>query len=116
MTYSFTVDAGTDGLVAPDGQRYRAGDAFTLSDAEFGLLTEMAKALLSPGEGGSSTGYLGGTVSHQVTLAEGTDNVVLPDGLRHRAGDVVVLSDEEYSTIPAAAKAALFSADTTTLT
>ncbi len=116
MTYSFTVNSGTDGFIAPSGQRYQAGDAFTLTDAGFGLLTAGAKSLLTPGSGASSAGHLGGTVSHQVTLAAGTDNVVLPDGLRHKAGDVVVLSDQEYSTIPASAKAALFSADTTTLT
>ena len=116
MTYSLTVDSGTDGLVAPNGQRYAAGAAFTLADAEFGLLTAGARTKLAAGAGGTSTGYLGGTVSHQVTIASGTVNVVLPDGLRHKAGDVVVLSDQEYSTIPAAAKSALFSADTTTLT
>jgi hypothetical protein len=51
-----------------------------------------------------------------VTIAAGKTNVVLPNGVRYKAGDVVVLSDEEYSTISAAAKAALFSADSTTLT
>lgn len=116
MTYSLTVNTGVHGFVAPNGQRYKAGDAFTLTDAEFGRLTAGAKALLTAGSGATSTGSLGGTVSHQVTLASGTDNVVLPDGLRHKAGDVVVLSDQEYSTIPASAKSALFSADTTTLT
>lgn len=118
MTYALTVNSGTDSLVVPDGQRYSAGDSFFLTDAEFGLLTAAAKALLTAtgGLGATSSGYLGGTVSHQVTIAAGLDNVVLPDGLRHQAGDVVVLSDQEYSTIPAAAKSALFSADTTTLT
>lgn len=116
MTYALVVDSGVVNLTAPDGQRYRAADAFTLTDAGYGLLTPGAKASLSAGSGGTSTGYLGGTVSHQVTLAAGTSNVVLPDGIRHKAGDVVVLSDQEYSIIPAAAKSALFSADTTTLT
>lgn len=120
MTYAFTVNAGVRGFVAPNGQRYRPGDAFTLTDEEFGRLTAGAKVLLTHASDGAitstATGSVGGTVSHQVTLAAGTSNVVLPDGLRHKAGDVVVLSDQEYSTIPAAAKAALFSADTTTLT
>jgi hypothetical protein len=116
MTYSLVVNAGVNGFAAPNGQRYKAGDAFTLTDAEFGRLTAAAKAMLTAGSGGTSTGYLGGTVSHQVTIAAGASNVVLPDGIRHKPGDVVVLSDQEYSTIPASAKAALFSADTTTLT
>lgn len=116
MTYSLVVNAGAGNFAAPNGQRYAAGAAFTLTDAEFGLLTAGAKAGLTAGSGGTATGSLGGTVSHQVTIAAGLGNVVLPDGLRHKAGDVVVLSDQEYSTIPASAKAALFSADTTTLT
>ena len=116
MTYSFTVSAGVHGLVAPNGQRYMAADAFTLTDEEYGRLTPGAAALLAAGAGATSSGYLGGTVSHQVTIAGGKQNVVLPDGLRHEAGDVVVLSDAQYSTIPAAAKSALLSADTTTLT
>lgn len=116
MTYTLTVNAGAKNLVAPSGQRYRASDGFTLTDSEFGLLTAGAKALLTAGAGGTTTGYLGGTVSHQVTLAGTAKNVVLPDGLRHQPGDVVILSDAEYSTIPAGARAALFSADTTTLT
>ena len=116
MTYSFTVNAGVKNLVVPSGERYQPGDALTLTDEEYGRLTAGARSLLTPGAGTTSSGYLGGTVSHQVTLAGGTKNVVLPDGLRHKAADVVVLSDAQYSTIPAAAKAALFSADTTTLT
>lgn len=118
MTYALVVNAGVTGFVTPDGQRRKAGDAFTLTDAEYGRLTPGAKARLTAGSGGTSTGYLGGTVSHQVTVSVG--GTVLPDGLRHKAGDVVVLSDQEYSTIPAAAKVGgsspVFSADTTTLT
>ncbi len=117
MTYSLAVNAGTANFVAPNGQRYDAGADFTLSDREYGLLTPSAKAVLSPGPGGNATtGYLGGTVSHQVTIAAGLKDVVLPNGIAYQGGDVVVLSDEEYSTIPAAAKSTLFSADTTTLT
>jgi hypothetical protein len=115
MTYALTVNAGHS-LVAPDGIRHPAGDAFTLTDAGFGLLTAGAKTILSPGAGGTGTGYLGGTVSHQVTIASGLGNVVLPNGLRYKAGAVVVLSDEEYSLIAPATASALFSSDTTSLT
>jgi hypothetical protein len=120
MTYALTVNAGVANFVTPDGQRRKAGDQFTLTDAEYGRLTAGAKAMLTAGPGGTATGSLGGSVSHQVTVAAGLTNVVLPDGLRHKGGDVVVLSDQEYSTIPASAKvggsAAVLSADTTTLT
>lgn len=116
MTYTLTVNAG-DSIAAPNGVRYRPGSAFTLTDAQYGLLTAGAKALLSAGAGGTpATGSLGGTVSHQVTVAAGQSNVLLPDGVRHKAGDVVVLSDAEYGLIPHTALASLFSADTTTLT
>lgn len=116
MTYALTVNSGAGALVAPNGIRYAAGDAFTLTDAEFGLLTAGARELLAAGEGGTDTGYLGGTVSHQVTIADGVDNVVLPNGLRYAPGAVVVLSDAEYSFIPAGALSSLFSSDTTSLT
>jgi hypothetical protein len=117
MTYALTVKTGESNIACPDGQRRKAGDQFTVSDREYGLMTTAGVALFSPGPGGTvPTGYLGGTVSHQVTINTGLKNVVLPNGNRYKAGDVVVLTDEEYSTIPAAAKSALFSADTTTLT
>jgi len=116
MTYTLTVNAGHGGLVTPEGIRHPAGDAFTLTDADFGTLTAGAKAALTAGAGGTATGYLGGTVSHQVTIHSGLSNVVLPNGLRYKAGAVVVLSDAEYGLIPAAALSTLFSADTTTLT
>jgi hypothetical protein len=115
MTYALTVNEG-ESLVAPDGIRHPGGDAFTLTDAEFGTLTAGARDLLGAGDGGTDTGYLGGTVSHQVTIADGAANVVLPNGLRYTAGDTAVLSDEEYSLIAPAMASALFSADTTTLT
>lgn len=116
MTYSLTVNAGVTGFTAPNGVTYKGGDALFLSDRHFGLLTTAAKALLAAGAGGTATGYLGGTVSHQVTIHSGLKDVVLPNGLRYGAGDVAVLSDEEYSLIPQAAVSTLFSADTTTLT
>lgn len=116
MTYTFTVNSGVHGLAAPNGIRYSAGQGFTLTDEQFGALTAGAKTLLTAGAGGTATGFLGGDVSHQVTVHSGLKNVVLPNGLRYPAGAVVVLSDAEYSLIPQAALATLFSADTTTLT
>lgn len=109
MTYQITVNAGVKDLVAPNGNRYQGGSVFTISDREYGLLSTTAGTNFTHS-------YLGGTVSHQVTIAAGLTNVVLPNGSRYKTGDVVVLSDEEYSTISAAAKSALFSADTTVLT
>jgi hypothetical protein len=116
MTYALTVNSGTGPVVMPDGIRYAAGSALTLTDDDFGLLTAGAKTLLTAGDGGTSTGSLGGTVSHQVTIADGLGNVVLPNGLRYTAGDVTVLSDAEYGLIPAGALSSLFSSDTTSLT
>lgn len=116
MTYALTVNAGDGGLVTPEGIRHQAGEDFTLTDADFGLLTAGAKDMLSPGAGGTGTGYLGGTVSHQVTITSDLANVVLPNGLRYAGGDVVVLSDAEYGLIPAGALSSLFSSDTTSLT
>jgi hypothetical protein len=116
MTYALTVSSGTDSIVMPNGIRYAAESAFTLTDAEFGLLTAEAKDVLAAVSGATSSGYLGGTVSHQVTIAAGLSNVVLPNGLRYDAGDVVVLSDAEYGLVPHSALSALFSSDTTSLT
>ena len=116
MTYTLVVDSGTDGIVMPNGIRYAAEGAFTLSDEDYGLLTAGAKELLTAGAGGTGTGSLGGTVSHQVTITSGLKNVVLPNGLRYDGGAVVVLSDAEYSLIPVGAHATLFSSDTTSLT
>jgi hypothetical protein len=116
VTYTLTVNSGHGNLVTPEGIRHPAGEDFTLTDADFGLLTAGAKAALTAGAGGTSTGYLGGTVSHQVTVRSTLRNVVLPNGLRYTGGAVAVLSDAEYGLIPAASLSALFSADTTTLT
>ncbi len=49
--------------------------------------------------------------SRQITIAPGLTNIVLPNGRRCKGGDVVILSDEEYATISAAARAAIFSSD-----
>jgi hypothetical protein len=116
VTYTLVVDSGTDGIVMPNGIRYAAEGEFTLTDQDYGLLTAGAKVLLTAGAGGTGTGSLGGTVSHQVTIASGLKNVVLPNGLRYDAGAVVVLSDAEYSLIPHGALGTLFSADATSLT
>lgn len=115
MTYSLTVSPGAGPVVMPNGIRYAPDSAFTLADEDFGLLTAGAKNLLAAGDGATDTGFLGGDVSHQVTVTDGLFNVVLPNGLRYSGGAVVVLSDAEYSLIPAASLSALFSADTTTL-
>lgn len=48
-------------------------------------------------------------MSYQVTLNTGSSNVVLPDGLRHRGGDTVTLTDNEYGTLSANALSTLFS-------
>jgi hypothetical protein len=108
MTHSLTVIAGTN-VVTPDGQRHKAGDVAAIPDRQYGTMSAAGLALFS-------AAYLGGTVSHQVTIAAGKVNVVLPSGRRCKGGDVAVLSDDQYSTIGAAAKAALFSADTTAIT
>ncbi len=113
MTYQLTVNSGFSNVIGPDGQRHQGGDVFIVSDRQYGSMTAAAVAAFY------SKTYLGGTVSHQVTIASGLTNVVLPvrpGGRRCNGGDVVVLSDEEYGTMTAAAKTALFSADTTSLT
>lgn len=46
-------------------------------------------------------------MAYQVTVAGGTANVVLPDGLRHRPGDVVTLTDEQYAQLTASAVSSL---------
>jgi hypothetical protein len=110
MTYQLTVNSGKANVIAPNGDRYQAGQSFTVTDDQYGNIRASTITALF------AKTYLGGTVSHMVTIASGKQNVVLPNGRRANAGDVVVLSDAQYSTIDAAAKAALFSADTTTLT
>ena len=80
MTYALVVDSGAGSVVMPNGLRYAAAADLTLSDRQFGLLTAGAKAVLAAGAGGTSTGSLGGTVSHQVTITSALRNVVLPNG------------------------------------
>jgi hypothetical protein len=47
---------------------------------------------------------------YQVTIASGKKDVLLPNGLRYKTGDVVTLADDHYALITPAAAAALFSA------
>lgn len=53
---------------------------------------------------------------YQVTVAAGLKDVVLPNGLRAQAGDVVTLSDAEYAMLSPTARhgTTLFSAITAT--
>lgn len=109
MTFSLTVKPGFTNIVTPAGQRQQGGDVVSLPDGLYGEMSATALAKYF------SVSFLGGTVSHQVTLNQGLRDVVLPNGSRCRGGDTVTLSDTQYSTITAAAKAALFSADVTAL-
>lgn len=49
---------------------------------------------------------------YQVIIADGLSNVVLPDGLRYRGGEAVVLSDDEYGMLSAYALSTLLSSVT----
>lgn len=51
-------------------------------------------------------------MAYSVMLKAGLQDVVLPNGGRYQGDDVVVLSDEHYSVIPASTRAAVFSAET----
>lgn len=51
-------------------------------------------------------------MSHQVTIASGKKDVVLPNGVRYQAGQSAVLSDMQYSLLTASFKSAFLSADT----
>lgn len=50
-------------------------------------------------------------MAYAVTLKEGLQDVVLPNGGRYQGGDEVVLSDEHYGVIPVSTRAAVFSAE-----
>jgi hypothetical protein len=113
MTWQLTVRPGLANVTGPDGQRRQGGDSFIISDRQYGSMTAAALAAFY------SKSYLGGTVSHQVTVAPGLRDVVLPvrpGGRRCQGGEVITLSDEEYGTISASTRTALFSADTASLT
>jgi hypothetical protein len=49
-------------------------------------------------------------MAYSVTIKTGLVDVVLPNGNRYQAGDVVVLSDGQFGQIPASTKTAVFSA------
>jgi hypothetical protein len=49
-------------------------------------------------------------VPYQVTVQAGLSNIVLPDGLRHRGGDVVTLTNDEHGQLSATAISSYFSA------
>ena len=107
MTYSVTIAAGKKDVVLPNGNRYQAGAVVALSDDEYSELTPGAlKTLIS------ATSYLGAAVTRTIFIAASAKNVVLPNLQRYNGGAMVVLSDAQYSTIDAAAKAAWFASDT----
>lgn len=109
MTYAVTLDSGDLEVVLPNSLRYQGTAEVVLSDGWYAQLSAHAIASLL------SASYLGGVASYTVTLASGTDGVVLPDGVRHKAGDVVALSDEQYSLLTPSAVSALFSSVSTTV-
>jgi hypothetical protein len=45
-SYTVTIAAGLDGVVLPDGIRYKGGDVAVLSDEEYSVLTPNAVATL----------------------------------------------------------------------
>jgi hypothetical protein len=112
MTYSVTIAANKRDVVLPTGSRYQAGAVVTLTDEQYGRMPASAVASLLTAPGVHTAG--GGNVSRTVTLKSTVRNVVLPNGIRYNGSAVVVLSDEQYSTISPAARAALFATDVTT--
>jgi hypothetical protein len=109
MTWTVTLDSGDREVVLPNGLRYQGTAQVVLSDGWYAQLSAHALSALLSAES------LGGTASYAVTVASGLHGVVLPDGLRHKAGDVVVLSDEEYSLLTPNAVSTLFSSVQTTV-
>lgn len=103
MTWTVTLDGGDREVVLPNGLRFQGGAEVVLSDRWYGQLSADALEALM------SASYLGGIISYTVTMAEGTSMVALPDGLLHKAGDEVTLSDEQYSILTPASVDGLFS-------
>jgi hypothetical protein len=103
VTYTVTLNSPDKNVVLPNGTRYQGSAAVVLSDQEYSMLSPTALASLM------SAVPAGGTASYTATLSAGLKSVVLPDGLMHKGGDVVVLSDTEYSTMTPNAIATLFS-------
>lgn len=106
MTWTVTLGSGARDAVLPNGLRYQASARVILSDRWYGQLSAAAAGALA------SSSFLGGIVSYTVTLADGLSGVVLPDGLSHEGGEVVVLSDEDYSVLSPAAVSSFFSSVT----
>lgn len=109
MTYTVTLNGGDQEVVLPNGLRYQGAAVVVLSDAEYAQLSPSALANLM------TSVSAGGIAAYRVTIAAGLSGVVLPDGLRHKAGDIVTLSDAGYSTVPAYARASLFSSTVVTV-
>lgn len=107
MTYSVTVTAGTKDVVLPNGNRYQGGAVVALSDDEYSELSAGALRNLI-----SAASYLGQAVTRTIFIKGTASNVVLPNLQRYNGGASVTLSDAQYSTIDAAAKAAWFASDT----
>lgn len=51
-------------------------------------------------------------MAYTVTLKSGLTNVCLPNGRLYQAGDVVILTDEQFGAMSATTRTALFSAAT----
>lgn len=109
MTWTVTLDSGDREVVLPNGLRYQGTAEAVLSDRWYAQLSASALESLA----GAS--YLGGIAAYTVTMAEGASMVVLPDGLAHKAGDQVLLSDEQYSLVTPSAAEAFFSSVVTTV-
>jgi hypothetical protein len=109
VTYTVTLNGGDQGVALPNGLRYQGAAQVVLDDSDYAQLSPHALASLM------TSVSAGGIASYRVTIAAGQKNVVLPDMLRHKPGDVVTLSDRQYSTIPAYARASLFSSTVVTV-
>jgi hypothetical protein len=109
VTWTVTLDGGDREVVLPNGLRYQGAAEVVLSDRWYAQLSAAALASLATAES------LGGIAAYTVTVADGVSMAVLPDGLPHKAGDVVTLSDEQWSAVTPSAAEALFSSVATTV-
>jgi phosphodiesterase/alkaline phosphatase D-like protein len=100
------LNAGLQNVVMPNGSRYAGGAQVILSSDEYSQLSPTARAALMIDSSSGRTG------TYTVTVAAGLKGVVLPDGLMHKGGDVVILSDAQYSTITPNAISTIFSSVT----
>jgi hypothetical protein len=115
-TFGFMGRALTKGFVVTSGD-------LDTGMVRFVLITKAAgagKVYASPGASGypfwwqaknltSSTSQGAAPMAVKVTIATGKFNVALPDGNIYQAGDVAVLTDDEYAQISAAVKSTLLS-------